>query len=135
MPELLEDPRFETAAIRVRNSDAINEIVQQRLGAETWDHWSEKFSAFGVPVGQVRTLGEALRSPEARNRELTTVIPDPEAGWVPNVALPTKLSATPIADPKPAPRLGEHNDAVLTDVLGYNSDQIEALRNKGAFGA
>lgn len=135
MPELADDPRFGTSASRIQNADAITEIVQQQLETETWAYWSEKFKAYGVPVGQVRTLGQALQSPEARHREITTVIPDPEAGWVPNLALPTKLSSTPIVNPRPAPSLGQHNQAVLTEVLGYDSDRIESLRFRGAFGA
>lgn len=135
MPDLAQDPRFLTSALRVQNADAINDIVQQRLEGETWAYWSETFNRHGVPIGEVRTLGEALRAPEARHLEVTTVIPDPEAGWLPNVALPTKLSGTPIVDPRPAPALGQHNQPILSELLGYDEAKVEALRTAGAFGA
>ena len=61
--------------------------------------------AAGIPCGEVRTVGEAIRSPEARERNLVTQIPHPKIGWVPNVALPIRYSDTPIAiaDPVAAP--------------------------------
>ncbi|HEY6869422.1 MAG TPA: CoA transferase [Novosphingobium sp.] len=135
LPELPGDPRFATPASRVANADAINAIVQQRLETEPWAYWAERLNAHGVPAGEVRTLGEALRSDEARHREVVTVIPDPEAGWIPNLSLPAKLAGTPAVDPLPAPRLGQDNLAILGEVLGYDADRIAALRAGGAFGA
>ena len=36
--------------------------------------------------------------------------------------------------PTKAPTVGEHTDAVLDDVLGYDPEQIAALRESGALG-
>jgi len=53
---------------------------------------------------------------------------------VPDIALPMHLSATPLAAPVAAPRLGEHTETVLAEVLGHDAARIEALRSAGAFG-
>jgi crotonobetainyl-CoA:carnitine CoA-transferase CaiB-like acyl-CoA transferase len=44
---------------------------------------------------------------------------------------PIKFSATPVESRDPPPRLGEHTDAVLGDLLGLAPEEIEALRRRG----
>jgi crotonobetainyl-CoA:carnitine CoA-transferase CaiB-like acyl-CoA transferase len=90
--------------------------------------------AASVPCGQVRSVGEAIRSPEARERGLVTRIPHPQTGWVPNVALPIRYSRTPVVDPVAAPAVGQHTDAVLRDLLGYDEGRLARLAESGAFG-
>lgn len=135
MPGLMTDPRFQSHASRLANGNAIAEILQLKFLTKPWAYWSERFWTHGVPAGEVRSMGKALRSAEAQARELVTVIPDAEAGWVPNLKAPTKLSHTPVVTPQPAPKLGAHTEAILAEVLGYDGDKIEAARSRGAFGA
>jgi crotonobetainyl-CoA:carnitine CoA-transferase CaiB-like acyl-CoA transferase len=90
--------------------------------------------AAGVPCGQLRSVGEAIRSPEARARQLVTRIPHPQTGWVPNVALPIRFSRTPVVDPVAAPAVGQHTNAVLRNLLGYDEDRLARLAEAGTFG-
>jgi crotonobetainyl-CoA:carnitine CoA-transferase CaiB-like acyl-CoA transferase len=91
--------------------------------------------AAGVPCGQMRTIGEAIRCPEARERRLVTRIPHEGVGWVPNVALPIRYSRTPVVDPVAAPAVGQHTREVLRDLLGYDDDRLARLAEAGTFGA
>ncbi|RZI93649.1 MAG: CoA transferase, partial [Rubrivivax sp.] len=59
----------------------------------------------------------------------------PVIGWLPNVALPIRYSGTPVADPKPAPAVGQHTEEVLRETLGYSDERIAALRASGALSA
>ena len=45
---------------------------------------------------------------------------------MPLVGSPIKMSATPVRYGLPPPRLGEHTDEVLSDLLGYSAEQIAA---------
>jgi crotonobetainyl-CoA:carnitine CoA-transferase CaiB-like acyl-CoA transferase len=54
----------------------------------------------------------------------------PGAGPIKNLGVPVKLSETPGAVDRPAPLLGEHNDAILAE-LGYGESERRALRAKG----
>ncbi len=47
------------------------------------------------------------------------------------MALPIRMSDTPLADPRPAPAVGEHSMEVLTEVLGYSLERASALREAG----
>lgn len=80
-------------------------------------------------------MGEAIRSPEARERKLVTRIPHEQVGWVPNVALPIRYSRTPVVDPVAAPAVGQHTDVVLRELLNYDDERLAHLAKAGAFGA
>ena len=71
-----------------------------------------------VPCGVVNTVPQAIRSPEARARNAVTWIAHPAVGRIPNIASPWRFSETPVADPKAAPRVGEHTHEVLRERLG-----------------
>ena len=94
----------------------------------------ERTQAAGVPAGAIRTVAEALQSPEVQARNLVSAIPHPALGTVPNVGLPVRLYGTPLADPVAAPGLGADTERVLTDLLGYDQQRLEALASSGAFG-
>ena len=85
----------------------------------------------GVPAGPIRTVGEAMRSPETRARGLIKKVPHTAAGEVSVVRSPMKLSGTPVRDPVGSPLHGEHSEQILQNVLGYDSDRIAALAASG----
>jgi crotonobetainyl-CoA:carnitine CoA-transferase CaiB-like acyl-CoA transferase len=56
----------------------------------------------------------------------------PDVGRVRLPGNPIKISGVSGTISTPAPRLGEHTDAVLRELLGLSADQITALRREGA---
>lgn len=133
-PEVAADPAYATGKDRSVRREALFALLDDAFVQHPWSHWQARMRAAGVPCGQVRSVGEAIRSPEAREREIVTRIPHPELGWVPNVALPIRYSKTPLADPVPAPTVGQHTEIVLRDLLGYNAEDFQRLAQAGAFG-
>ena len=133
-PDLAADPKYATGRDRIARRDELFAILGEIFATAPWPQWQQRMRDAGVPCGQVRTVGEAIRSPEARERGLVTRIPHPAAGWVPNVALPIRYAKTPIADPTPAPVVGQHTREVLRETLGYSDAQLDALARDGAFG-
>jgi len=134
MPALLEDPRFRTPAERVRHRDALLAALTAEFVRQPWSHWQPRLRAASVPSGQVRTLPQALASREVAERGLLTRIPHPVAGWIPNITPASRLAATPVADPRPAPAVGQHTEEVLRELLGHDDAHLAALRSGGAFG-
>ena len=114
------------------------EYLFQELGAEfrkhPWAYWQERMRNAQIPCGEVRTVGEAIRSPEARARQLVTHIAHPALGQIPNIASPIRYARTPLADPTPAPAIGQHTADVLRDVLGLSQEKAQRLAQRGAFG-
>jgi crotonobetainyl-CoA:carnitine CoA-transferase CaiB-like acyl-CoA transferase len=125
---------YATGPDRIRRRDELFAILGEAFARQPWSYWQPRMRAAGVPCGQVRTVGEAIRSPEARERKLVTRIPHPKTGWVPNVRLPIRYSRTPVADPVCAPEVGQHTVEVIREILGYDEDRLARLSESGAFG-
>lgn len=133
-PDLAASPGYATGPDRIRRRDELFAILGEVFAQQPWSTWQSKMRAAGVPCGQVRSVGEAIRSPEARERAIVTRIPHDKVGWVPNVRLPIQYSRTPMADPVAAPAVGQHTREVLRDLLGYDEERLAGLAEAGAFG-
>lgn len=126
---------YATGQDRIRRRDELFAILGDAFARHPWSHWQARMRAAGVPHGQVRSVGEAIRSPEARERGLVTRIRHDTIGWVPNVNSPIRYSRTPVADPVAAPAVGQHTESVLRELLGYDDARLAQLAATGAFGA
>lgn len=133
-PELAEDPRFLTSRDRRDNRDALLPLLAEALRQGPRAEWLRRAHAAGVPAGAIRTVAEALDSPEIAARGQLCEIPHGELGSLPNVGLPVRFSGTPVATPVAAPDLGAHTAEVLRQVLGHDGARIAALAEAGAFG-
>lgn len=131
-PDLAEHPEYAKTAGRVRNRDAVIDIVTAILKTKPRAHWLEKMREANVPGGAINSISQAFTSPEMAERGLVSGIPHPTAGIVPNVALAFRMHGTPLVDPVAAPRLSQHAADILTGVLGYNAEQVEGLMENGA---
>ena len=87
-----------------------------------------------MPNGPINNLQQVFEMEQARDRGLRVDLPRSDGVMVPGVASPIRLSATPVQYRHAAPGLGEHVVAVLTEWLGADAREIEALRQAGALG-
>jgi len=134
-PDIADDPALQRTAGRMADRDRLLGVLRELFLTQPRDHWLETLRAAGVPAGAVRTVPQALRSPQTQARGLVTEIAHPTAGMVPNVALPMRFGETPVVPPVAAPRLGEHTESVLKRVLDWDDCRVAAARDAGAFGA
>ena len=74
---------------------------------------------------------EVINSPQTRFRGSMQDVTHPGIGAVAIPKTPFHFSATAVEIPRPAPLLGEHNEAVLSGVLGLPRSQIAALTQAG----
>ena len=85
----------------------------------------------GVPVAPVYGIDQVVDDPQVKHREMITSVEHPEAGTVRFPGFPVKFSRTPAEITRPAPLLGQHNDEVLGELLGYGKEKIDDLRSAG----
>ena len=128
--DLVEDPRFDSVAQRLRHRAELERLVEAVTERRPRAHWLAQCEAAGVPAGPINTVPEALDDPHVHARGMVQELAHPDAGRVKGLGNPVKLSATPPAMRKAAPRLGEDTDAILAE-LGLDSPAIAALRAKG----
>jgi crotonobetainyl-CoA:carnitine CoA-transferase CaiB-like acyl-CoA transferase len=119
---------------RTANKERLRAILTGIFVQDLRENWVTKMKAANIPVGYLRTVEEALNSPEVRERHRVSQIPHPAAGSVPNIESPINLGLTPVVDPVAAPLLGEHTKEVLRKTLGYDDARITALSEAGVFG-
>jgi len=131
-PDLANDPVFSDRNGRMARRDDIFKILEDLFVQQPWSYWGPRMRAAQIPCGEVRNVGDALRSAESKERRLVTRVAHPDLGWIPNVRLPILYSGTPLADPQPAPAVGQHTAEVLAEVLGYDDVRMAALREAGA---
>lgn len=131
-PELANDPDFKINADRVRNRERLGAILTGTFAEAPRDTWLARCAEVGIPAGPIRTVGEALASPEVKGRGLITEAVHSSIGRIPQIRSPMRFARTPVVEPVGAPLLGEHTQLVLQDILGRTDEEIETLRKVGA---
>jgi crotonobetainyl-CoA:carnitine CoA-transferase CaiB-like acyl-CoA transferase len=130
-PDMAEDPRFADNAARAAHRDALFAHLEETFASDTCERWLERLEAAGLPAGAVRTVAEALESPEVAARGMLAEVEHPTAGALRLVASPLRLSDTPVVKPAAPPLLGQHTEEVLREVLGLDEPRLAALRQTG----
>ena len=125
-----EDVRFTTAPARIENRDALEEALSSGFSGKTRDEWESLLLKWDVPGGPVNDIGEALADPQVLLRNMVVDIDHPVAGSYRTAGNPVKDGSSD--NFAPPPTLGQDTGAVLTGLLGYSCDEVEALRESGA---
>jgi crotonobetainyl-CoA:carnitine CoA-transferase CaiB-like acyl-CoA transferase len=133
-PEWADDLRYDDNAKRVDRRAELVRLIEERLATRSRDEWVADFAAAGLPVGPINDIAEVFADPQVRHRDMAVPIEHPTAGAIRLPGIPVKFGATPGAIQGPPPRLGEHTDEILRDVLGLSGDAIAELRASGALG-
>ncbi|TPG61126.1 CoA transferase [Roseomonas nepalensis] len=129
--DLIEDPRFRTNPDRLRNWEVLDGIVAGFVAARSTAENLAHFDAAGVTIGPIKDAAGLLEDPFVAERESLIEVPDSDmpGGWLPMHGEVPRLSATPGILARPAPRLGEHNEEVLSPLLG--PEELARLREAG----
>jgi formyl-CoA transferase len=130
-PDLAADPRWAKAADRVRNRDELVPLVRSLIKERTRDEWMARLDKSGVPAGAIRTVGEVCESDLLKARRMIAEMEHASAGAVKAVKNAVHMSVTPLDAYQAPPQLGQHTREVLTGLLGYSAEEVEALARKG----
>ena len=130
--EWTNDPRFESNPKRVENREVFLPLVADVMAQKTCDEWMNLFVEAAIPSGPVNNMQRLFSDPQIRHRGMVAEVPHPTIGTLRLAGIPIKYSETPPAIHHPPPLLGQHTDEILTNVLEYSPEQIEALRQQGA---
>lgn len=130
-PDWTRDERFHTTETRLANRTLLVDLINAILAGHPRTYWIERCAAADVPCGPIQSVGEALDSAHASARGMTVDLPRADGRQVRVVGSPIKMSETPPVYRNAPPRVGEHSDEVLRDLLGLDASRIAALRDAG----
>jgi crotonobetainyl-CoA:carnitine CoA-transferase CaiB-like acyl-CoA transferase len=131
-PELGTDERYNSNAKRVARSAEVIAIIQAWVDSmPSDDAILEALQAAHVPCAPVLTIEEVVNHPHMQQRGTVRTVSDPKIGDVTMPGMPLRFSDFPYNIPLDASHLGENNAEVLSTLLGYPADKIEALVAQG----
>ncbi len=128
-PELIDDPRFASDMLRGDNGEELSAIMQDWCSARTSEVAISELALARVPAAPVVKPADALAHPQVAAMKI--VEPSSYPGTpapAPVIRAPIELSASAKAPAAPAPQLGAHSHAILSE-LGYDAVTISALRD------
>jgi crotonobetainyl-CoA:carnitine CoA-transferase CaiB-like acyl-CoA transferase len=132
LPDLAQDSRFFTNALRLKNRDDIVEILSTHFLTKSAKHWVDVIQSVKVPVGVINNLQQTFEEPQVKHRKMLVEIKHPLKDKLQVIASPMKFSRTPVQYRKAPPMLGEDTDEILSRYL--NQDEIKNLRVNGIVG-
>ena len=131
-PEMATDPRFCNNTQRMANVTELKRQIQGWFDAMPSDEEVYKlFNEHRVPYAQVLSIEEAMAHPHLREREVVRTVNDRYLGEFDVPGFPLRFSGYERHHEMQAPTLGEHNQDVLREYLGYSTERIAALEREG----
>ena len=130
LKEIKDDPKFSSNPKRVENRDELFLIIEKIIREKKAQEWLKIFDDEGIPAGPILSVDKVLNHPQVLAQEMVVEVNHPKSGKIKLTGIPVKLSATPGSIDKPPPLLGEQNDEVLSDILGYSEEEIKSLKDQ-----
>lgn len=129
-PELIEDPRFRTNELRIKNNDVLDPMVRAWMAERTLEENVAIFDREGITAAPVYDVSQMEGDRHFQEREIAIEVPDEDLGRMAMHNVIPRLSASPGRLRRPAPRLGEHNAEILGSV-GIDAATLATLRKGG----
>ena len=129
--EAFENVRYDTQPGRWEDRALINAKLGEVISGHHTDYWLKKLQEKKIPCAPVNRFSEALRDEQVLHRNMVVELKHPDGKSTRGPGNPVKLSRNNEESFSAAPKLGEHTDSVLGQLLGYKPDQISTLRQLG----
>jgi formyl-CoA transferase len=128
---LLKEEKYRDNADRVKHHQEIQQIVEAWTKPKTLKEIINYLLARKIPCAPINTVKDIVEDEHiAVARKMFQEIEHPSAGKLKVVSSPVNMSATPPQIYSPAPLLGQHTNEILTDILGFSQDKVDALKLK-----
>jgi crotonobetainyl-CoA:carnitine CoA-transferase CaiB-like acyl-CoA transferase len=128
--ELDKNPLFLSAQERLLRWRDLDALLEPWLMSHDSDEIVELAQQLRMPFARVPTVAGLLESAHLKERGFFVEAEHPEAGRLTQTGAPFEMSETPF-EAGCAPTLGEHNAEILTGDLGYETEELGILRDRG----
>jgi formyl-CoA transferase len=128
--DLAADPALADNTGRVARVKELDEAIGRWAIGRTVDEVLAALDAAAVPAGRIYTVADIAADPHYRARGMLQPVRLDDGSTLEVPGVVPKLSATPGAHRRNAPRLGQDTDEVLRE-LGLTAEQIDGLKRRG----
>ncbi|CAG9187653.1 CaiB/BaiF CoA transferase family protein [Cupriavidus pinatubonensis] len=132
-PDLGGQERYASHAARCAVMEEVDELVTAWACNLTRAEIMAAGQVHHFPCAPVRTLNEVVHDCHMHERGMLNYVTHPKLGEVVLPNSPLRFHQSPPLALKANPDLGEHNEAVLSELLGLSAEAIDSLRQQGAF--
>lgn len=129
--DLSNDERFRTRVLRVKHMEEVEGILNDWLLERTVDEAVSELRKFKVPCSNVPTFDQVAKDPQILHREMIVEVEQPLSGKVKLGGSVFKMSKTPGDRKQRIPLVGEHNEDIYSELLGYSEEELEKLKDEG----
>jgi len=130
VPDMTKDPRFADNSARLAHPEDAERPVAEFIARHDCAECLAIFEKAEVTAAPIYDIDQFIADPHVQARQIVIDVPDAEIGSVTVHNVIPRLSATPGALRRPAPKLGEHTAEVLGRV-GIGAEELSALRDEG----
>jgi len=125
---LANDPKFSTNDRRRENKKELLPMLERIFMEKTSSEWLKLASEEGIPSAPVNTVDKVISDPQLLARNMLVEVDHPSYGKVKILGNPVKMSGLTEETFTVAPTLGEHNQEILSGLLGYSQEEIDKLK-------
>jgi crotonobetainyl-CoA:carnitine CoA-transferase CaiB-like acyl-CoA transferase len=125
-PELVEDPRFASHDALEANAAALVEVLDPLFASQPIAHWRKVLDDARVIFSVVQDMHDIVADPQMHANKIFMPVRDPSVGAEFTVSSPLELAGVEKVEPRRAPRLGEHSEAILRE-LGFSAAEVGQL--------
>lgn len=130
-PEWADMDIFEDVFARAENWDVLEPLMTDWLMGKGKQEFYRDAQAMGIPSAPVNTTADLVDSEHLAARQFFIELDHPETGKLKYPGPFLRLSKTPALTKQRAPLLGEHNDVIYGDRLGYTPGELDGMREEG----
>ena len=131
VPELKDDPRFDSLASRADNIEAVYSLAGEYIATRNTAEWLEVLPRLEIPCGEIVELESLPDDPHLQAVEFFRSEDHPTEGKITIPDIAVQFGRTPGSIDRLQPKLGEHSIEILREA-GYSDADIENLQATGA---
>jgi crotonobetainyl-CoA:carnitine CoA-transferase CaiB-like acyl-CoA transferase len=131
--ELLGEPLadYQTAAQQIQHKDRLDQLLTRWMGARTADECLQAMSALEVVASRIFNAEDIVNDRTYQERGDIITVADPDLGQVRMQCVVPMMHQRPGKVWRVGAKLGEDNDLVYGEWLGYPQDRLVELQQQG----
>ena len=124
--------RFDTHAKRLADRKGVDDLLDTWAADKTAEECVALLVEAGVPAGPVMDIKKLYEDPQvAGARGMFPLQTQEGLGTFPVTSIPIRFSRSSIRKPEPAPMMGQDNEEVLAELLGYTPEEVDFFKARG----